>query len=242
MEEKGGVAGLGGDTGDPGDVDMGATLPVDEFEVCVEGLAVARSSDREPALHPIEEQGLVALLAVGPANRLAGSWRHEDLGLDPGGRDLGCFHHLSRQDPVLDQEHIRVESSAFVPGAHLTDGPEDLHQLAGGKDTLEGDDIVQLQVFAFGHPDPELEWCGVDGPQHTTDHLLHPAERRPAVGQVEGHLGSPGEPGGVPLQIGGAVPGRLQPGHRGGSPRHRRGMGRGIGGRATRKWRCGHRP
>ena len=164
---------------------MGAALPVDEFEVGEEGLSVARRPDREPALHPVEEQGLVALNAVGSANRLSGSWRHEDLGFDPCGRDLGCLHHLSRQHSVLDQEHIRVESSPFVPGAHLADGPEDLYELPGGKDTLQGHDIVELQVFAVGHPDPELEWCGVDGPQHTTDHLLHPAESRPALGQIE---------------------------------------------------------
>ena len=45
----------------------------------------------------------------------------------------------------------------FVPGAHLTDRPEDLDQLTGGEDPFEGDDIVQLEVLAFAHADPELE-------------------------------------------------------------------------------------
>ena len=92
-----------------------------------------------------------------------------------------------------------------MPGAHLTDRPEDLDQLTGGEDPFEGDDIVQLEVLAFAHADPELEGGGVDGPQHTTDHLLHPAERRPGVGQVEVYLGSPGEPRGVPVQDRGAL-------------------------------------
>ena len=61
---------------------MRAAGAVEELEVGEQRLAVAADADRELASISVEEQGLVALAALGAAHLGAGQRRHEDLGLD----------------------------------------------------------------------------------------------------------------------------------------------------------------
>ena len=129
VEQEGGVGGLGGDAGDARDVDVRAASAVEELEVEIEALAVAREAGREPVLHPVEEQRLVAIGAGGAPHLVARARRHEHLGLEPRGHHHAGFGHLGRELPVLDQEHVAVEASSFVAGANLGDDAVDPDRL-----------------------------------------------------------------------------------------------------------------
>ncbi len=169
MEEEGRITGLRGHTRYARDVDMCAPLPVDELEVHPKGLARASPAHRYLALHAIEEQGPVTLLVGGDADVLAGTGRHEHLGLEAGGGNLGGLGHLGRQDAVLDEKHVGVEARPLVPGHHLADGPVYAHELARRQNPLQGDDVVELEELPLADTHPELEWRGISGPEDPTD-------------------------------------------------------------------------
>ena len=96
VEQEGGVGGLGGHAGDARDVDVGAPGAVEELHVEEERLAVARQPGRDLLGHVVEVEGAAALVAGGLAHVGAGQRRHEDLGLEPGGHDLGRPDDLGR--------------------------------------------------------------------------------------------------------------------------------------------------
>ena len=152
---------------------MGTPLPVEEFEVDVEGLVLPGEAYREPPLHAVEEEGPVAGVAFGSGHRLARPGRHEDLRLEPGGGDFGRLRNLGGEDSVGDQEDVGVEAGAFVAGAHLRDHAVDADGLTGGQDPLQGHDVVELEVLARRHRHPELERGGVFGSYHPSDHFAH---------------------------------------------------------------------
>ena len=79
---------------------MGAPPPVDELEIGEHRLSAAGEPDREPVVHRVEEQRLVALLALGLPHLLARTGRNEDLRLEPGGGDLGRLRGLGREEAV----------------------------------------------------------------------------------------------------------------------------------------------
>jgi len=57
----------------------------------------------------------------------------------------------------------------------LAHRPEQLDNLSIGKDALQGDNIVEFEILAFGHAHPELERRGVDRSENTTHHFIHVA-------------------------------------------------------------------
>ena len=99
VQQEGGVARLGGDARDAGDVDVRAARAVDEIDVQIERTAVAAQADRQPALHRVEVEGDVALLARGPAHLGAGRGRHVHLGLEPGGEHVRRLTDLGGSNP-----------------------------------------------------------------------------------------------------------------------------------------------
>ena len=152
---------------------MSATLAVEELEVDPKRVAVAGDTDREASLHLVEEQGALALFVFGDAHRLAGTWRHEHLGLESRRGDLGGLRDLGGKDPVFDQEDIGVEPGTFVTCDHLAHRPVHADQLTRGEHPLQGDDVVELDELAITHPDPEFERGGVTGSENSADHLVH---------------------------------------------------------------------
>ena len=176
VEQEGGVAGLGGHAGDATDVDVGPLGPVQEVQVQVEGLLVPGQAGGEPAVHLVEEEGLVPGLALGPVHRRAGQGRDEDLGLEAGGLDQSGPADLGGQDPRLDQEDVAVQRGALVAGPDLAHHPVDLHRAPVGQGPLEGHDVVELEERVGADPDPELQRRGVLGPDHPA-HGRHRSDR-----------------------------------------------------------------
>jgi hypothetical protein len=177
VEQEGGIGGLGGHTGDARDVDVGATAAVEELQVEHQRLTRTRQPDGEPFGHPVEEERLIAFGALGLAHRVAGPGRDEDLGLEPGGGDLGGLGHLGRQHAVGDEEHVGVETGALVAGPHLADHPEDLHHLSAGQHPFQRHHVVELKVAVLGDAHPELQWRGVLGSDDASDDgLIHGRE------------------------------------------------------------------
>ena len=117
MQQEQREAGLGRHPGDAADRDVRAAGAVEELQVHVHRRAVAAQPDRDLAVHLVEVQRRLPLLAGGPAGRLPRPRRHVALRVDPGGGDLGDLLHLGRQHAVGDQEHVRAEAGALVPGA-----------------------------------------------------------------------------------------------------------------------------
>ena len=139
-------AGLGGDAGDAADGHVRAAGAVEELQVDVDRFAVAAEADRQLAVHLVEVQRLLALVAGCAAGRLAGPRRHVALRLDPGGGDLRDLLDRGRQHAVGDQEDVRAETGALVPGRDLGDDAGDRHRADAG-DVADGDhDVVELQV------------------------------------------------------------------------------------------------
>ena len=101
---------------------------------------------RQPVGHPVEEQRLVALLALGPADLAAGQRRHEHLGLEPGGQHLRRLGHLGGQDAVLDEEHVGVEAGPLVAGPDLRHHARQRQRRAVGQRPVAHDDVVELQA------------------------------------------------------------------------------------------------
>ena len=132
---------------------MRTACAVDEIHVDVDGLAVAASAHRNPALHLVEVQGPGAFVTGSPAHGLAGPWRDVELRVDPGRRDLGDFLDGGRQDTVRYEEDVAAETGAFVPGADLGDDPGGCDQAAVWNIANGDDDIVELQVGAVLHGD-----------------------------------------------------------------------------------------
>lgn len=175
VKEKCRVARFGRHSRNPGDTDMGPSLAVEELEVGIERFAVSGGANGKLPLHSIKEQRLVALIAAGSPHRVAWPRRDKDLRLDPGDRHLGGLDDLGREHSVLDQEYVGVESGALVSSPDLTHRPEQLDNLSRRKDAFQGDDIVEFEIFAFGHAHPELERRGVDRSENTTHHFVHVA-------------------------------------------------------------------
>ena len=152
---------------------MGAARAVEEVEVGEDGLAVAREADRELALHPVEEERLVAAQAARPAHLLPRQRRHEDLGLDARHLDVRGLRDDRGQHALFDQEHVGVEARALVAGAHdVHDAVEpDLRRV--GQRGRDLDHVVELQVLARLHRHPELERHRVLRAEHAADRGAH---------------------------------------------------------------------
>ena len=137
---------------------MGAPGAVQKLDVGVDDLAVARQAHRDPPLHSVEEQGLVAILAGGLAHHLARYGHDVDLGLEARGQNLGGLGDLGRQHTVLDQEDIAVEAGALVPGAQVGDHPVDPHGFAlPRKLPFEHQHVVELEEGSLLDRHPEFE-------------------------------------------------------------------------------------
>ena len=128
VQQEQGVGRLRGHAADAGDVDVGAAGAVEEVDVEIDRLAVARQAGRQPPGHPIEVERLVAILAPGALGRTAGQRRHEDLRLEPGGHDERRLADLGRQDAPLHEERVRVEGQALVARTDLLDDAADPHR------------------------------------------------------------------------------------------------------------------
>ena len=130
VEQEGGVRRLRRDAGDARDVDVRAARAVDEVEVGEQRLAVAAEPDRQLALHAVEEQRLVALVARAPGGpRAPGSGGTYTSGSTRVVVHLRGLDRLGRQHAVGDEEHVRVEARAFVAGPHLGDDSREPHRL-----------------------------------------------------------------------------------------------------------------
>ncbi len=145
---------------------MGAAGPVQEVDVEVDRLAVARQAGRQAPGHAVEVERLVAVPAARPLGRPAGQRRDEHLGFEPGGHDERRLGRLGRQDAALDEEGVRIEREALVSGADLLDDPADPDHADAGDLGLEDHRVVELEVRAGPHADPELERGRVLRPEH----------------------------------------------------------------------------
>ena len=166
------VAGLGRDAGDAGDRDVRAAGAVEELEVEEDRRAVAAHAERQLVVHLVEVQRLRALVPGGPADDLAGPRRDVHLGLDPGGGDLGDLLHLRGQHAVADEEHVRAEARALVPGPHLGDDAGGHHRPASGHRAHGDDDVVELQVLLGVQRDVERQRRRVLRAEHPADRVL----------------------------------------------------------------------
>ena len=143
--------------GDAADVDVGAAGAVEELEVEVEGLVVAGQAGRQRPAHlrrssrASSRSAPVALRTASPgsggtktsgSNRVASTWA---ASLTSAG-----------STPVGDEEHVAVEAGALVAGPHLRHDAGDAQPLAVGQHAVDHHDVVELQVGAVAHPDPEL--------------------------------------------------------------------------------------
>src|SRR3546814_20731494 len=126
-------------------------------------LPVARQAGGDLVGHVVEVEGPTPRVAGGLAHRRARQRWHEDLGLDPGGDDLGGTRHLGGQQPALDEEHVAVVLGALVAGPDLLDHAVELHPPAGGQRAVEGHDVVALEGLAVRDADPGPERPGVPG-------------------------------------------------------------------------------
>ena len=169
VEEERGVGGLGRHARDAADVDVRAAGAVEELEVEVQRLVTMIDADGELGLHLVEVESLVALLALGAADRGARQRRHEDLGLDACGEDLGDLARLRGEDAVLDEEHVGVEASALVASLDLADDAGDRDGLVVGEVAGAHHDVVELEELALGERDGERERRGVGGADHAAD-------------------------------------------------------------------------
>ena len=59
----------------------------------------------------------------------AGQRRHENFRLEAGHYDPRSLRHLSRQNALLDQENIGIETCPLVPSPHLGHQPIETHFL-----------------------------------------------------------------------------------------------------------------
>ncbi len=140
---------------------------VEEVEVGVQRTAVTAETDRQLARHAVEVEGLVALLARGPAHLGARAGRYEDLGLDARGQHLGRLDRAGRQDAVFDEEDVRVEAGAFVPGTDLGHDAGQPDRLVVRRELPVADhDVVELEILVGRDRHPVRERGGVVGAQH----------------------------------------------------------------------------
>jgi hypothetical protein len=160
---------------------------VEEVGVEEERRAVAPDADRQPAAHPVEAQGSIASLAMGPVRHGAGRGRHVDLGLDPGDRDLRRLLHHRGQHAVGDGEDVGLERGTLVPGADRRHDAGDRHGAAVGQLALRHDDIVELQVRIRADGDPEGQRARVLRTQHPPDRAAGVVARDCGVGEAHAH-------------------------------------------------------
>ena len=131
------------------------------------------------------------------ADRFAGSGRHVALRLDPGGGDLRGLLHPGRQHAVADQEDVRAEAGALVPGGHLGDHPGDRHLPESGDVAAGDDDVVELQVGVLVERDVEAQRGGVLGAEDSADVRLpllpRSARTFALLSGLQRHLKHPGD-------------------------------------------------
>ena len=169
MKEKGGVAGLGGNSADPGNVDVSTPATVEELEVDEERFARPGKTDRQTLGHLVEEKGPITGLADCDEDFLARARGNEDLRFEAGRRHLGGLENLGREQSGLDQKDVGIEMGAFVACPDLGHDAVNLDHLAPGKRTAEGNDIVELEETIRAHPYPEFERGGILGPDYPPD-------------------------------------------------------------------------
>ena len=179
----------------PRDVDVRAPGAVEEVEVGVERLAVAAEPDRQLALHRVEEQRVVALVARPPgAPRRPGSGGTNISGSTRVACTSAASTDLGRQHAVGDEEHVGVEAGALVAGPHLRHHAGDRTVPSPpGSVAVERHDVVELEVLARARPRPRTPaaWrprCRGPAPRSWSPCRLHPSlRRRSSVDRCDTH-------------------------------------------------------
>lgn len=125
---------------------MGATGTVEELDVDVDRFAVAADADGDSLRHPVEVERGVPVRSRGPDGHFTGTGRHVALGVDARRGDLGDLLHACRQDPVGNEEHVRVERGTLVSSDDLGDHTGGRDGSAPGDLATGADHVVELEV------------------------------------------------------------------------------------------------
>ena len=151
---------------------MRAARAVEEVDVRVQRFTIASETDREPAIHGVEQQRSVTFFADGTPHRRAGPGWHERLGFDARGAHFGGLDRLGGQHTVGDEEDVRIEARTFLAGSHLGDHTRKPHRLCvPGKVAVGHHDVVELEVLIGRDRHPERQRRAVLRPDHTPDEL-----------------------------------------------------------------------
>ena len=169
MQQEQREAGLRRHAGDPADRHVGAPGAVEELHVDVDRRAVPAAAHRDPVGHLVEVQRLGPLAARGAAHHLARARRHVDLRLHPGGGDLGDLLRPGGQHALGDEEDVRAEARALLPGPHLGDDAAGQHRPDPRHVPQRHHHVVELQVRGLVEGDGELQRRRVLGPRHQAD-------------------------------------------------------------------------
>ena len=163
---------------------------VEEVEVGVDGLAVAREPERQLRAHRVEEQRAVARLAARQPDGHAGARRHEDLGLDAGHRDVRADGRLGRQHAGAGERDVRGEAHPLLHRADLVDDAVEVDLAAPRQRRAGVHDVVELEVALRVDEDREAErrGRGILGAEHEPGRHreVAPARGRPALERWRG--------------------------------------------------------
>ena len=130
---------------------MGAPGSVDEVEIDIYRLPVATRPADDLALHQVEVEGPVPVLAPSPPRVRTRQRRHVQFGLDPGGDHLGHLLMASREAATADQKGVRRKSGPYMGSADLGYHAACRDDLAGRQNTAGDQHIVELQILILAH-------------------------------------------------------------------------------------------
>jgi hypothetical protein len=101
VEQEAGVGRFRRHAGDPRDVHVSAAAPIEEGEVEVDRLPVARQPGDEALLHRVEVKSLVSISSAYPNDSVSRLRRDPHLRLDSRGDDVSTPRDLERQDALV---------------------------------------------------------------------------------------------------------------------------------------------
>ena len=169
---------------------MRAARAVDEVEVGVQRLAVAAEPDRQLALHLVEEERVVALVALRPPHlarpgsggtNISGSTRvviTSAASTASAGSTPSAMRNTSESKRAPSW---RARTWVTTPG-------EPHRFVAPGHRALADDDVVELEVLVGRERDPERQRGGVLGAEDPPDRLIaHASDGTAGVRQGTGH-------------------------------------------------------